>query len=66
MSSATPSQLDEIYEAIANGASKTSGATKQELGDNFYKFFENAKSQGKISVEEFDSFVKVLYKYRMK
>lgn len=66
VSSATQSQLDEIYEAIANGASKTSGATKEELGDNFYKFFENAKSQGKINVEEFDSFVKVLYKYRMK
>jgi sulfatase maturation enzyme AslB (radical SAM superfamily) len=66
VSSATPSQLDEIYEAIADGASKSSGATKQALGNSLYTFFENAKSQGKISVEEFDSFVKVLYKYRMK
>ncbi|WP_103072139.1 fibronectin type III domain-containing protein [Aquimarina sediminis] len=66
LNNATPSQLDEIYEAIANGASKTSGATKQQLGDNFYNFFEKAKNQNQISTEEFDAFVKVLHKYRMR
>ncbi|WP_103072662.1 fibronectin type III domain-containing protein [Aquimarina sediminis] len=66
VNTATPAQLDEIYEAIANGASKTSGATKHQLGDNFYNFFENAKNQGKVSAEEFDAFVQILYKYRMK
>ncbi|GAA4278348.1 fibronectin type III domain-containing protein [Aquimarina mytili] len=66
ISSATQSQLDEIYDAIANGASKTAGEDKYKLGNALYKFFEEKVTTGQISKKEFDHFVEILYKYRMK
>lgn len=58
---ATEAQLNKIYESIANSSSRTSGATKQQLGDNFYLFFKD-----KISATELAEFEKVLKKYRMR
>ncbi|WP_108869405.1 fibronectin type III domain-containing protein [Aquimarina aquimarini] len=62
----TPSQLHEIYQEIAKGASKITHTTKKQQGESLYTFFENAKNQGKISTEEFNAFVQVLHKYRMR
>jgi len=61
LNTATQSQLDEIYESIADGAYRTSGATKQQLGDNFYDFFKD-----KISSSELVDFETILKKYRMR
>ena len=61
LNTATQSQLNEIYESIADGASRTSGATKQQLGDNFYDFFKD-----KISSSELVNFETILKKYRMR